>query len=112
MEFKDYYKILQLDPSAEPEVIAAAYKRLALKYHPDTNKELESNLKMQEINAAYQILSDPVKRAEYDLLRGQDKSSFRDVVSPSKRDDLSLVYQSDFSIASQNGSKLFKLPKW
>src|SRR6266516_3306513 len=109
MEFKDYYKILQLDPSAEPEVIVAAYKRLALKYHPDTNKELESNLKMQEINAAYQILSDPVKRAEYDLLRGHDKSSFRDVVSPSKRDDLSLVYQSDFSVASQEWIEIVQI---
>jgi len=71
---KDYYKILQVDPSAEAEVIAAAYKRLALKYHPDTNKDRNATLRMQEINEAYEVLHDPIKRAEYDRHReGESK---------------------------------------
>jgi curved DNA-binding protein CbpA len=66
---KDYYKILQIDPAADPEIIAVAYKRLARKYHPDTNGSLDATLRMQEINAAYQVLRDPVKRAQYDRER-------------------------------------------
>ena len=63
---KDYYKILQVDPSADPEVLEVAYKRLARKYHPDTNRAPDATLRMQELNAAYGILRDPIKRAQYD----------------------------------------------
>ncbi len=61
---KDYYLILQVQPSAEPEVIQAAYRRLARKYHPDV--EENSPVQMQELNEAYEVLSDPAKRADYD----------------------------------------------
>lgn len=70
MGSKDYYKILQVDPSAEPEVIASVYKRLAQKYHPDKNKSPSATRRMQEINEAYEVLSDPVKRAQYDSGNG------------------------------------------
>jgi hypothetical protein len=66
MSDKNYYRILQIDPSADPDVIAAAYKRLSLKYHPDTNRSPDANQRMQEINEAYRVLSDPTKRAHYD----------------------------------------------
>lgn len=66
MTTRNYYRILQVDPSAEPEVIHAAYKRLALKYHPDTNPDKQSTAKMQEINEAYNVLSDPHQRLQYD----------------------------------------------
>jgi curved DNA-binding protein CbpA len=62
----DLYEILQVSPKAEQEVIEAAYKRLALKYHPDLNPTPEATRRMQELNAAYAILSDPIRRAEYD----------------------------------------------
>jgi curved DNA-binding protein CbpA len=71
---KNYYKILQVDPQAEPEVIVAAYKRLSIKYHPDTNPTREANRVMQEINEAYQVLKDPVKRRQYDRSRGHSQS--------------------------------------
>ena len=61
---KDYYLILQVQPSAEPEVIQAAYRRLALKYHPDV--EDNNPAQMQELNEAYEVLSRPDKRAAYD----------------------------------------------
>ena len=64
---KNYYKILQVDPSADQEVIAAAYKRLSIKYHPDTNRSSDANRRMQDINEAYQVLKDPTSRARYDL---------------------------------------------
>jgi curved DNA-binding protein CbpA len=66
MADKNYYRILQIDPSADPDVIAAAYKRLSLKYHPDTNQSPDANQRMQEINEAYRVLSDPAQRAHYD----------------------------------------------
>ena len=61
---KDYYLILQVQPSAEPEVIQAAYRRLARKYHPDV--EDDSPARMQDLNEAYEVLSRPDKRAAYD----------------------------------------------
>jgi preprotein translocase subunit Sec63 len=61
---KDYYLILQVQPSAEPEVIQAAYRRLALKYHPDVKDN--NPAQMQELNEAYEVLSSPDKRAAYD----------------------------------------------
>lgn len=65
----DYYAILQVSPTAEKEVIGAAYRKLAQKYHPDTNKSPEAEEKMKRINAAYEVLSDPDKRAAYDATR-------------------------------------------
>jgi curved DNA-binding protein CbpA len=63
--WKNYYEILQVSPNAEASVIAAAYKRLAQVYHPDMQGST-SSAKMTDINEAYEILSDPVKRTEYD----------------------------------------------
>lgn len=66
----DYYAILQVHPQAEQEVIDAAYRRLAAKYHPDVNKAPDAGEKMKQLNAAYEVLSDPVKRAAYAAARG------------------------------------------
>jgi len=65
----DYYAILQVSPTAEKEVIEAAYRKLAQKYHPDINKSPEAEEKMKRFNAAYEVLSDPAKRAAYDATR-------------------------------------------
>ena len=71
---ENFYKILQVDPSAEPEVITAAYHRLARKYHPDTNTSPDAKLKMQAINEAYDTLSNPAKRTDYDRNMRSDGS--------------------------------------
>lgn len=65
----DYYAILQVDPRAEPEVIQAAYRRLAAKHHPDVNPSPEAMERMKLLNAAYEVLSDPVKRQVHDMSR-------------------------------------------
>jgi len=65
----DYYKILQVHPTAEPEVIEAAYRRLARKYHPDVNQDPAATERMRDLNEAYDLLSDPNERSEYDLRR-------------------------------------------
>ena len=66
----DCYGILQVHPKAEKEVIDAAYRRLASKYHPDVSQVSDASERMKQINTAYEVLSDPVKRAAYDAARG------------------------------------------
>ncbi|MCS7236196.1 MAG: molecular chaperone DnaJ [Armatimonadota bacterium] len=64
---RDYYEILNVPPDASLEEIKAAYRRLAREYHPDVRKDDPlAEERFKEINEAYQVLSDPQKRAEYD----------------------------------------------
>ncbi len=65
----DLYDILQVAPHAESEVIEAAYKRLARKYHPDVNHAADASERMRALNQAYEILSNPTERARYDRTR-------------------------------------------
>lgn len=67
---KNYYKILQVDKDASPEIIKVAYKLLVKKNHPDLKEGSEKQIaeeKIKEINEAYDVLSDPSKKSEYDL---------------------------------------------
>ncbi len=70
MSFKDYYQVLGVDSDATQEEIKRAFRRLALRYHPDHNpgdpKQAEE--KFKEINEAYEVLSDEAKRRQYDYL--------------------------------------------
>jgi len=68
MEFKDYYRILGVDRKADGKAIGEAFRRLARQYHPDVNKDPQAAEKFKEINEAYQVLSDPQKRARYDQM--------------------------------------------
>jgi curved DNA-binding protein CbpA len=68
---RDYYEILGIAPDASAGEIKEAYHRRAFQCHPDRNrKSEEANKIMKEINEAYAVLSDPIKRREYDLPRG------------------------------------------
>jgi len=75
MEYKDYYKILGVDRSADDKTIKQAYRRLARKHHPDVSKAKGSADRFKEINEAYEVLSDPEKRQRYDSL-GPDWQRF------------------------------------
>ncbi|MCL6495634.1 MAG: J domain-containing protein, partial [Ignavibacterium sp.] len=69
MEFKDYYKILGVDKNATQEEIKRAYRKLAMKYHPDRNPgDKSAEEKFKEITEANEVLSDPEKRKKYDTL--------------------------------------------
>ena len=68
---RDYYAILGIDKNADEKEIKRAYKKMAMKYHPDRNSESEESKKMAEkkfidVNDAYSVLSDPKKRSMYD----------------------------------------------
>ena len=69
MDVGDLYATLQVDPGADTEVIEAAYRRLARKWHPDRNPDPEAVDRMQALNAAYAVLSDPESRSAYDAQR-------------------------------------------
>ena len=66
----NYYAVLEVTLQASQEEIKKAYRKLALQYHPDRNKgNPQAELKIREVNAAYEILGDPAARKTYDRLR-------------------------------------------
>ena len=82
---KDYYRILQVQPTAGPRTIRAAYRRLSKVYHPDAGSDLRSTRKMQEINEAYQVLSSLVRRLRYDYARSAASSQGTAQASPAAK---------------------------
>ncbi len=65
---ENYYQTLGVDRNASAEDIKKSYRKLARKYHPDVSKEADAEEKMQAINVAYDTLSNPEKKAEYDQM--------------------------------------------
>ena len=65
---KNHYEELGVSRNATPDEIKKSYRKLARKYHPDISKESDAEAKMQAINVAYDTLSNPEKKAEYDLI--------------------------------------------
>jgi len=72
----DYYKALGVEKNAEPDDIKKAYKKLALKYHPDRNHEKSAAEKFKQITEAYETLKDEQKRAQYDQFGINDMAGF------------------------------------
>ncbi|AGM26457.1 molecular chaperone DnaJ [Spiroplasma syrphidicola EA-1] len=66
MSKRDYYEVLGVSKTATDEEIKKAFRQLAKKYHPDVSKVPDAEAKFKEVNEAYEVLSDPSKRANYD----------------------------------------------
>lgn len=78
---KSLYETLEVNENASADEIKKAYRKLARKYHPDVNKDPKAEEKFKEINAAYEVLSDPQKKQQYDqygdsMFGGQNFSDF------------------------------------
>ena len=72
MEYQDYYKVLGVSKTATPEEIRSAFRKKAREHHPDVAKDkVKGAEKFKEVNEAYEVLSDPAKRAKYDQM-GQE----------------------------------------
>lgn len=63
---RSLYQQLMLDPTADAEIINVVYRRLARRFHPDIDASPAAAVRMREINAAREVLADPVRRAKYD----------------------------------------------
>jgi molecular chaperone DnaJ len=74
MSKRDYYDILGVSKDASKDEIRKAFRKLARKYHPDVNKSKEAPEKFKEITKAYEVLSDPQKRAQYDQFGEADEN--------------------------------------
>ena len=68
MNYKDYYKIMDVDKAASQDEIKKSYRKLARKFHPDVSKEKDAESRFKDINEAYEVLRDKEKRAAYDQL--------------------------------------------
>lgn len=80
-EPQDHYKVLQVDSEADPEIVQAAFRRLAQKFHPDVTPGPDAARRMASINAAWEVLRDPDRRGAYDGERAlAARSSPADIV--------------------------------
>lgn len=71
-EIQDYYEILQISPNAEPETVHRVYRLLAQRFHPD-NTETGNEDRFRQLSEVYQVLGDPEKRAQYDIIHANLK---------------------------------------
>lgn len=95
---KNYYDILQVNKNASPEIIEKAYKVLAKKYHPDLQTEenkKQSEEILKEINEAYEVLSNPEKKKEYDLFFAEQKQTVSQNYSTNSSKESSFSSESD-----------------
>ena len=112
---KDFYKILGVDKNVEAAELKKVYRKLARKYHPDSNPgDAAAEAKFKDISEAYSVLSDAEQRKEYDELRamgsgarftagGSGAGGFEDVFSRFQRGGGGADFDDIFSMFNQGG---------
>ena len=101
---KDYYSLLGVPPTASASEIQRAFRRLALELHPDVNRKPEADAEFQEINYAYQVLKNPVRRAEYDASRSPGGSIKRHPAQEDQSDARRYYFQRRVRAATDPGA--------
>ncbi|MBS1759041.1 MAG: J domain-containing protein [Bacteroidetes bacterium] len=104
MQFKNYYAILGVDPTASIEEIKKSYRKLALQHHPDINNDDDAHSSFAAINEAYETLTDPLKKKKYlnqqnNFFNGQKKKmelTVFDIVEQSIKIERQVVKQDEF----------------
>ena len=109
-EKRDYYEVLGVSKGASADEIKRAYRKMAKKYHPDVNKEADAEAKFKEVNEAYEVLSDPQKKATYDQfghagMDGAGGFGGQGGFSSGGFDDLNDIFSSFFGGSSFGGSQ-------
>ena len=111
IHWKDYYKILQVHPTAEQEVIKAAYDRLARKYHPDVSQEPFAPQRMAEINEAYEVLGNLNTRRQYHPVWIQKRRESNNNEAPPRASTRSGTYKRPETPIRPTSSKR-SIPAW
>ena len=121
--FTDYYENLQISPNADMEMIERVFRLLAKRYHPD-NKQTGNAEKFNTLNDAYRMLSDPEKRAAYDVKYDQHRAASWKIFEEASHSDgfdednrirqgvLSLLYTARRRDASNPGMGIMELEKY
>jgi predicted RNA binding protein YcfA (HicA-like mRNA interferase family) len=104
MPEQSHYRTLNIIPTASPDEIQRAYRNLARRYHPDRNPAPAASTLMALINEAYEILSEPGKRAAYD--RKHDKKQDERIDGPVITAAKSILLKQGWTVARDGGSDL------
>ncbi len=103
---KNYYEVLGISKNATADQIKGAYRDLALKFHPDRNKDKAAEEKFKQINEAYAVLSDPEKRKQYDSFGPEGfgrKYSEEDIFRNFNFEDIMRDFQENFGMGGFGG---------
>lgn len=107
----DLYQILDINTDATKEEIRQAYKKLILIYHPDKSQDPQTKSKFQEIQTAYEILYDDVKRKEYDRMTIEQKNQIYDLIKQyftELKPEHAYIYDSVIDLLYENDEETFK----
>jgi len=101
----DHYKTLEVEPTASPEEIRRAFRKMALKYHPDRNDSPDAVIRIKEVYEAYGVLKDTASRAEYDT---QKYESQRLQARTKAKEDLQAASISEYEKLFATNQEIFK----